>query len=173
MYRQAKALLKGVGDIHVAVICGRNRLLRRRLARHAARAGGRLKVLGFVDNMADWLRCADLVVGKAGPSMIAEAACCATPLLLTSSLPGQEHGNVDFVVSAGAGQYVPKLGDLVNEIGELRLDPGALAAMRAAAVAISRPSAAADIAELIAGLAGGTGRLAAPAGAQSGQAPPS
>src|SRR5579859_3262466 len=102
MYRQAKALLKGVGDIDVAVICGRNRLLRRRLARLAARPGGRLKVLGFVDNMADWMRCADLVVGKAGPSMIAEAACCATPLLLTSSLPGQEQGNVDFVVSAGA-----------------------------------------------------------------------
>ena len=62
---------------------------------------------GFVDNMADWLRCADIVVGKAGPGTIAEALCCATPLVLTSHLPGQEEGNAEFVVQAGAGSYAP------------------------------------------------------------------
>ena len=71
-------------------ICGRNLRLQRRLTRLAARTGGRLTVLGFVDNMSDWLRCADVVIAKAGPGTIAEAACCGVPLLLTSHLPGQE-----------------------------------------------------------------------------------
>ena len=79
IYRRTAAILRQRGGIDVAVICGRNDMLRRRLTRLAARADGRLTVLGFVDNMADWLRCADLVVSKAGPGTIAEATCCAAP----------------------------------------------------------------------------------------------
>ena len=109
IYRRAAAILREVDDVDVAVICGRNRRLRRRMNRLAARAGGRLTVRGFVGNMADWLRSADIVVGKAGPGTIAEATCCAAPLVLTSYLPGQEEGNAAFVVSAGAGRYAPGL----------------------------------------------------------------
>ena len=153
LYRRTAALLKRAEGIDVAVMCGRNEILRRRLTRLAARAKGRLTVQGFVDNMADWLRCADVVVGKAGPGTIAEAACCGVPLLLTSYLPGQEEGNADFVVTAGAGRYTPKLRDLVAELSWLRRNPDSLARMRAASAAMSRPGAAADIAALLAGLA--------------------
>jgi 1,2-diacylglycerol 3-beta-galactosyltransferase len=154
IYRRTAAILRRQpGDVDVAVICGRNDMLRRRLTRLAARAGGRLTVQGFVDNMADWLRCADVVVGKAGPGTIAEAACCGAPLLLTSYVPGQEAGNADFVVSAGAGRYVPGLAGLITEIDRLKRDPRALAEMRQAAAAISRPGAAADIAIMLASLA--------------------
>ena len=150
IYRRTVAVLKKVQDVDVAVICGRNQRLRRRLTRLAERAEGRLTVHGFVDNMADWLRCADIVVGKAGPGTIAEAACCAAPLVLTSYLPGQEEGNVEFVVQAGAGSYAPSSRGLAAEIGRLRDDPAALAAMRAASALAGRPRAAADIAGLLA-----------------------
>ena len=126
------------------------------LTRLAERADGRLTVHGFVDNMADWFRCADVVVGKAGPGTIAEATCCAAPLVLTSYLPGQEEGNVEFVVRAGAGSYAPRPRDLIAEIGRLRDDPAALAAMRAASARAAWPGAAADIAGLLAEAAGVT-----------------
>jgi 1,2-diacylglycerol 3-beta-galactosyltransferase len=154
LYRRAAAVLRHLDDVEVAVICGRNRVLRRRLDRLSARAGGRLAVRGFVSNMADWLRCADVVVGKAGPSTIAEATCCAAPLVLTSWVPGNEDGNADMVVSGGAGRYAPRPRDLVVEVGRLRRDPAALAAMRAASASLSRPGAAAEIASLLARLAG-------------------
>jgi 1,2-diacylglycerol 3-beta-galactosyltransferase len=159
IYRRTAAILRQRGDVDVAVICGRNDMLRRRLTRLAARTDGRLTVNGFVDNMADWLRCADVVVGKAGPGTIAEAACCGAPLLLTSYVPGQEAGNADFVVSAGAGRYVPGLADLITEIDRLKQDPLALAEMRHASAAISRPGAAADIAMMLASLADGGDRV--------------
>jgi len=70
--RCAVAILRQVADVDVVVICGRNRSLRRRVGRLAERGGdGRLTAQGFVGNMADWLRCADIVVGKAGPGTIA------------------------------------------------------------------------------------------------------
>ncbi len=104
--RRAAAILRQVDDVDVAVICGRNRLLKRQVSRLAVRSGdGRLSAHGFVGNMPDWLRCADLVVGKAGPGTIAEATCCGAPLVLTSYVPGQEQGNAEFVTGAGAGVF--------------------------------------------------------------------
>jgi 1,2-diacylglycerol 3-beta-galactosyltransferase len=166
--RRAAAILRQVDDVHVAVICGRNRLLNRRVARLAGRAGkGRLTAHGFVGNMADWLRCADIVVGKAGPGTIAEATCCGAPLVLTSYVPGQEKGNAEFVTGAGAGVYAPRPRQLAAEIGRLRRDPGALDAMRDAAVRLSRPRAATDIARFLAGLSGFPGPAAQADGEQA------
>ncbi len=153
IYRRTVAILRQVDDVDVVVICGRNQRLRRQLTRLAERTEGRLTVRGFVDNMADWLRCADVVVGKAGPGTIAEATCCAAPLVLTSYLPGQEEGNVEFVVRAGAGSYAARPRELAAEIARLRDDPAALAAMRAASARVGRPRAAADIAGLLAEVA--------------------
>jgi 1,2-diacylglycerol 3-beta-galactosyltransferase len=153
--RRAAAILRQVDDVDVAVICGRNRLLKRQVSRLAVRSGdGRLSAHGFVGNMPDWLRCADLVVGKAGPGTIAEATCCGAPLVLTSYVPGQEQGNAEFVTGAGAGVFAPRPRQLAAEIGRLRRDPGALAAMREASVRVGRPRAATDIARFLAGLSG-------------------
>jgi 1,2-diacylglycerol 3-beta-galactosyltransferase len=152
--RCAAAILRQVQDVDVVVICGRNRSLRRRLGRLAERAGdGRLTAQGFVGNMADWLRCADIVVGKAGPGTIAEATCCGAPLVLTSFVPGQEKGNAEFVTESGAGVYAPRPRQLAAEVGRLRRDPAALGAMRDASARAGRPGAAVDIARFIAGLA--------------------
>lgn len=150
--RRAIALLRRFADVDVAVVCGRNDRLRRALTAQAGRWDGRLAVRGFVENMADWLRCADVIVGKAGPATIAEAACCAVPLVLIGHLPGQEQGNTELVVSAGAGVHAPNLRRLVAEIGRLRGDPAAIEAMRVASARLASPGAAAAVAAMVAGL---------------------
>jgi 1,2-diacylglycerol 3-beta-galactosyltransferase len=154
MARQVRALTSAFDDVGVVAICGRNRRLRRRLTRLERGAGGRLTVRGFVTDMADWLRCADLVVTKAGPGTIAEAACCGAALIVASSVPGQEDGNAEFVVTAGAGRAAATPADLVREIDRLRRAPAELAAMRDASARLGRPDAAASVAALIASLAG-------------------
>jgi len=62
--------------------------------------------LGFVDNMAEYMVAADILVTKAGPGTISEAAAVSLPVLLTSFLPGQEEGNVDYVLENDFGAYV-------------------------------------------------------------------
>jgi 1,2-diacylglycerol 3-beta-galactosyltransferase len=150
--RRAAAILRWFADVDVVAVCGRNTRLKRRLDRMAARSGGRLTVTGFTRSMADLLRCCDLVVTKAGPGTIAEAACCGAPMLLTSHLPGQEAGNTELVTAAGAGRSLPGIRQLVTEIGRLREDRDSVGAMAAASARLGRPGAAADIAQLIAGL---------------------
>ncbi|MBO0825593.1 MAG: hypothetical protein J2P27_17335 [Actinobacteria bacterium] len=153
LYPKAMALVRSLADVTVVTVCGRNDQLLRKLTRQARWYGDRLLPLGFVTNMADWLRCADAVVTKAGPGTIAETLCCGTPLLLTSYLSGQEKGNAEFVVSAGAGRWVPRMTELLGAVRDLRDDPKLLGQMRVAAARIGRPDAAAAVARLIADLA--------------------
>ena len=152
--RRAAAILRRFADVDVVAICGRNLRLQRRLDRLAARYGGRLTVIGFAGNMADWLRCADVVVTKAGPGTIAEAACCGAPLLLTSHLPGQEKGNTEFVAARRrpAGRVPRRAAARSPRSAGCARDRAAVDAMRAASARLGRPGDAGAIAELIAGL---------------------
>ena len=59
--------------------------------------------LGFVTQMAEYMVAADVLVTKAGPGTISEAAAVSLPVMLTSFLPGQEEGNIDFVIDGGFG----------------------------------------------------------------------
>jgi 1,2-diacylglycerol 3-beta-galactosyltransferase len=155
LVKHARAIAAASLDVDVVVICGRNQRARSALAGLHVRSGRPVRVLGYVNNMPEWMRASDVVVSKAGPGTIAEALCCGLPLLLVWYLPGQERGNVEWVVDIGAGRYVPRDDQLVDAVAELAA-PGseALATMRAAVKAAARPDATRRIADLIAGMAG-------------------
>jgi 1,2-diacylglycerol 3-beta-galactosyltransferase len=154
--RQVRALSGcGLADLEVVAICGRNQGIERRVRRFQARAGrDGLIVQGFVDNMADWLRCADVVVTRAGPGTLAEAMCAGAALIITSHLPGQEEGNTELAVAAGAARPASHPRDVVREVQRLHSNPLALSAMRQASARASRPKAALEIAALLATLSG-------------------
>ncbi len=138
--------------IQLAVVCGRNRRLAARLERW--RPPVPLRVVGWAEDMVGWLRAADLVVGKAGPSTVAEAAAAGLPLLLLGALPGQERPNLELVTRAGFGR--PARGAaLVRLVAQVAV-PGsaAYAAMRAAARSWSRPQAAVTVVDRLLALAG-------------------
>jgi 1,2-diacylglycerol 3-beta-galactosyltransferase len=160
--RRARRLAAAGLDIDIAVICGRNQTCSRRLNGLVDHRGRPVSVHGFVDNMVDWIRAADAVATKAGPSTIAEALCCGAPLLLTFYLPGQERGNVEWVVDSGAGRYVPTASQLVDAVAELAApDSPALARMRSSVRTLARPEATDRIAGLIDRIAAtGTGAAA-------------
>jgi hypothetical protein len=72
---------------------------------------------------------------------------------------------VQWVTEAGAGLFAPRRWQLLRALGELRRDPMALTAMRAASAGLGRPGAAAVVAALLAGLTGVAPPGAATAGA--------
>ena len=62
-------------------------------------------IYDFVDNMPKMMRSADLIVCKAGGLITTEALASGLPIMHIHYLPGQEKGNVDFVVENQAGKY--------------------------------------------------------------------
>ena len=153
--KHARAIAAAALDVDVVVICGRNERARSALDGLRTATDRPVTVLGYVDNMAEWMRASDVVVSKAGPGTIAEALCCGLPLLLVWYLPGQERGNVEWVVDIGAGRFVPRDDQLVDALAELA-QPGSetLVAMRRAVKMAARPDATRRIAELISSVAG-------------------
>lgn len=131
----------------LAIITGRNPYLHSQLT--AIRWPLPTTVLGFVDNMAEWLAAADLLITKAGPGTLAEAACLGVPVLISDFIPGQENGNVSWVVEHGAGVYEPDPARLAAQVAEL-LQPGTmrLAEMAERAQAIAHPNASNEIADV-------------------------
>jgi UDP-N-acetylglucosamine:LPS N-acetylglucosamine transferase len=64
-------------------------------------------------------------------------------------VPGQEEGNIDYVVSKGAGAWCPSPIAVLKQIRHWLSNPDELAAMRAASAALAKPEAAIDIARVL------------------------
>jgi len=107
--------------------------------------------LGFVTKMAEYMVAADILVSKAGPGTIAEAASLSLPVMLTSFLPGQEQGNVDFVVDGGFGAFISDRDPqgIAEEVGSWLVDDEKLSKLSMAAKKSGAPHAARDIVKSI------------------------
>ena len=140
----AKRLAQQERDAQLVIIAGRNTELQRRLQRQKWPIP--VRVLGFVDNMAEWMAASDVLLTKAGPGMLAEAACLGVPVVITDFVPGQEIGNVSWVVKNGAGLYEHEVEGIAAVVSEL-LRPGnpTLEMMSAQAKATARPRASEEI----------------------------
>jgi len=101
--------------------------------------------LGFITRMAEYMVAADILVTKAGPGTIAEAASLGLPCMLTSFLPGQEAGNVDVVVDSGFGHYCKDPVAIGEKLADWLRDDELLKSMSCNAREAGRPNAATDI----------------------------
>ncbi|NOY14639.1 MAG: hypothetical protein GXP43_00270 [bacterium] len=57
----------------------------------------RVHVVGFTDEMAKYMEISDVVIGKAGPNLIFEAAAKMKPFIAITHISGQEDGNLDLI----------------------------------------------------------------------------
>ncbi len=57
----------------------------------------------FVETMPKFMRASDLIISKAGGLIVTESLASGLPLMLVHVLPGQERGNVGYVLDHGAG----------------------------------------------------------------------
>ncbi len=108
----AKELLEN-SDFQVVVVAGKNKRL---LGILSDIDDPRLQVFGFVDNVAQIMAAADIIISKPGGVTIAEILAMKKPLFIYSSLPGQEDRNTDYLLNRGAAVKIKKIGKLVSEI---------------------------------------------------------
>ena len=102
----ARAIDESGLDICLAIVTGRNAKLEAELKEQSWENPA--YIYGFTHEMSDFMRASDVIVTKAGPGTIAEALNAELPIILYAKLPGQEDGNVDFVVSEGVGVWAPE-----------------------------------------------------------------
>mmetsp|Transcript_17480 Transcript_17480/g.43609 ORF Transcript_17480/g.43609 Transcript_17480/m.43609 type:complete len:523 (+) Transcript_17480:203-1771(+) len=103
--------------------------------------------LGFLTNIPEYMVAADVLVSKAGPGTIAEAAAVGLPVMMTSFLPGQEAGNVDVVLESRFGEYNKKPARIGEIVTSWLQDKALLQSMSQAAMVAGNPYAADEIVE--------------------------
>lgn len=134
--------------VQLIVIAGRNKKLEIYLKRKIHKLGFPMRVYGFTDQVPEIMAESDLIITKAGPGTIAEALAMNLPLIITSWLPGQEEGNVEFVEREKVGKVCKNPKKIVEIIEEF-MQPKTLEEMHRNISRVSRPHAALDIAHEI------------------------
>ena len=95
-------ILENISEpFQVVAIAGGDDDLNQRLNEHAWPFP--IHVENYVDNVPEWMQAADLLVTKAGGLILSEGLAAGLPIILIDYLPGQEEGNVDFILDNDAG----------------------------------------------------------------------
>jgi 1,2-diacylglycerol 3-beta-galactosyltransferase len=95
------------------------------------------------------MRASDVLVTKAGPGTIAESLNANLPMILYARLPGQEDGNVWFVVGEKVGVWAPRPELVVQTLMEWVQNPELLLQYAENCRRAARPDAARQIARAI------------------------
>jgi 1,2-diacylglycerol 3-beta-galactosyltransferase len=105
------------------------------------------QIYSFRTDMPVIMAATDVLVTKAGPATITEACIAGVPPILYDAIPGQETGNVEFVVKNDVGVFAPTPAEITATL-EKWLGEGrdSLRARAERAREISRPNAVFDIA---------------------------
>jgi len=130
------------------VIAGRNKQLEARLREEAHKFSFPMRVFGFTDKVYELMSESDMIITKAGPGTIAEALAMNLPIIITSWLPGQEEGNVDFVLRENVGRVSEDPREVVEMVTNLR-ETSEFEQMKKNIKKVSRPQAALEIAREI------------------------
>lgn len=105
-------------DVQSIVMCGNNSRL---FASLKDRAG--CAPVGFVNNVADYMRLADFFIGKPGPGSLSEAVHMGCPVIVernSGTLP-QERANVEWVRDNGVGIVIRNFRSDIAAAGERML----------------------------------------------------
>jgi len=96
------------------------------------------------------MQASDVLITKAGPGTISEAFIAGLPIILYSRIPGQEEGNVTYVVDHGAGVWAPEPDQVIETLRNWMRNPDIRAQVAANSKRLSHPDASNRIARIIA-----------------------
>jgi 1,2-diacylglycerol 3-beta-galactosyltransferase len=135
-------------EAELVIIAGRNAAMKKALeARQWERP---TRIYGFVNNIEVMMRAADLLITKAGPATLTEAATVGLPMVISGAIRFQESPNVRYVVSRKAAVYAPSPRKVAAAVAALLANDGAqLQVLSEGVRAIAEPHAVWHIAELV------------------------
>jgi 1,2-diacylglycerol 3-beta-galactosyltransferase len=145
--KTARAIANSGLDLALAIVTGRNEHLKEHL--EGLDWSVPAYIYGFTREMPDFMRAADVLVTKAGPGTIAEALNAGLPIILYAKLPGQEDGNVSFVVNERLGVWAPSPDQVLKVLTRWVREPDVREGYAANCRRAARPEAARQIARAI------------------------
>jgi 1,2-diacylglycerol 3-beta-galactosyltransferase len=143
---------RAISDAHLnaalVIVTGRNHKLKAQL--EAENWSLPTFIYGFTHELPNFMHSADILLTKAGPGTISEAFISGLPMILYSRMPGQEDGNVSYVVNQGAGVWAPEPNRIIEILRDWLDHPAEREKIAANSHRLARPDASHLIAHAIA-----------------------
>ena len=139
--RLIAGLKKLQAHVQTVWITGRNASLRRQIEQHLA-SHNHTRILGWTDNMHEWMAAADLLLGKPGSGTLLEAMNSGLPILAFDPLPGIERRHCDLIEKWQIGRWIKHPEKIAETIDGLLSHPEKLQNLRANALKLASPGAA-------------------------------
>lgn len=126
-FKYFEKMLQANGDFSYIFIAGKNNKLFERAQRIASKYTKKGKVLGYVSNMDEFIKCSDMVIGKPGGIITSETLNSGVPMCAIEPIPGQETNNTAFIADNKFGFSINNTNefqDLLAKIndGEMNLE---------------------------------------------------
>jgi len=133
----------------VVFIARRDERLRGELLRLTAGLAN-AHILGWIDNMHEWMAAADLLVSRAGGGVVAESLNSGLPILVFDALPGNERRFCHLIENCWhTGYWARRPGELAARVDRLLASPQELELLRNNALAHACPDATRLAAEAV------------------------
>ncbi len=133
----------------ILAIAGKNAELKKRLEKLASTLSPRshvsLHVVGFTQQMDEYMAASDILLGKPGGLTTSEALAKGLVFVIVNPIPGQEERNSDHLLEEGAAIRCNNLPVLAFKIDQLLDQPARFTQMQANSRRMSRPHAARDV----------------------------
>jgi UDP-N-acetylglucosamine--N-acetylmuramyl-(pentapeptide) pyrophosphoryl-undecaprenol N-acetylglucosamine transferase len=114
------------------------------------------ELMTYIEDIADKIADAHLVIGRAGASTVAELTAAGRPAILipyAAATDDHQTANAREMVQAGGARAIQESGFtpqvLARQIEALAMDPVALGNAAARSLSVGRPHAARDLADLV------------------------
>ncbi|MGH9430838.1 MAG: MGDG synthase family glycosyltransferase [Terriglobia bacterium] len=107
------------------------------------------RVLGWVDNMHEWMVAADLLLSKPGGGTLMEAAACGLPMLADDPLPGNEQRTCQWIEKWQTGIWLKTPTQIAPTLEKLLASQTELDLLKQKVRTIAHPRAAYDAAQAI------------------------
>lgn len=136
------------GDIQIIAVCGHNETLVRQLEAVKGALKADLKILGFVNNVYEYMEIAEVLISKSGGITVSESLAKELPLIVISPIIGQETRNCDFLIDHKAALRLSGVGELKGALEYLHSHPEKIRQLTEAIKLIKKPDACYDVAKL-------------------------
>lgn len=108
-------------DSNIIIICGRDHHLLSSFEKLGKEKN--TLVLGWTDQMPNFIKSSDIVITKAGGATIMECIAAAKPVIITKTIARHELGNAQFVTKRKLGVFLKrKNSNIATAINEIRED---------------------------------------------------
>jgi processive 1,2-diacylglycerol beta-glucosyltransferase len=133
----------------MTVVAGLNKRLFRQFTRRAARFKKKVRVLSYVEDVAELMRSATLLVSKPGGLSIAQALAVGLPVVFIDPIPGQEAKNASVLLKHRAAVEAGSEEEAGLFVSELLRSPAKIRSMKENMARLARPDAALRIARQV------------------------